>query len=192
MSRAYTLLLCILTAACGRQETETSLTELRAKRQELRLQFNTLNNQVRPAETQALDSPGVQVAQADFRTALEAEMVRIDPQASEWFAQAEELGVALRTAPSDTTLTAEDKRRMAADLQRLERVMGPVQTQAMQDSQVAAAFRRLQDSVMETVMRIDPATRPILRDMRQLEIQIEELDRLIARRSGAPRPPVPD
>lgn len=181
----WTALVLMLLGACATQEREPSLTELRASRQELRLQFTSLNSQIRPAEMQALDSPGVQLAQADFRAALEAEMIDLDPAAASWFAEAARLGQLIQTAPTDTSLTLEEKRRMAEDLQRLERTMAPVQTQAMQDSVVSDYFRALQDSVMETVMRIDPSTRPILQDMRQLEIQIEELDQKIARRSGS-------
>lgn len=183
----------VLLTACETAEREPSLTELRASRQELRLQFTSLNAQIRSAEMQALDSPSVQAVQAAFRSALEAKMVEIDPQAASWFEEAARIGALLATAPTDTTLSFEDKRRMAEDLQTLERAMGPVQTQAMQDSFVAERFRALQDSVMEMVMRIDPNTRPILADMRDLETRISELDQTIARRSGsAPGAGVPD
>ena len=174
-----------LLAACETEEGEPSLTELRASRQELRLQFTSLNSQIRPAEMQALDSPSVKMVQATFRRTLEAKMVEIDPQAASWFSEAERLGELIQSAPTDTSLTAEEKRQLAADLQRLERTMGPVQTQAMQDSVVAEQFRALQDTLMETVMRIDPSMRPILGNMRELERQIVELDQKIARRSGS-------
>lgn len=176
----------MLLAACETTGREPSLTELRASRQELRLQFTALNTQIRGAELQALDSPGVQAAQADFRAALEAKMMEIDPQASAWFDEAVQLGELIESAPTNTEITLDEKRRMAEDLQRLERTMSPVQTQAMQDSTVADYFAALQDSVVETVMRIDPATRPILKDMRELEGRILELDQKIARRSGGP------
>lgn len=183
----------LLLAACETTEREPSLTELRASRQELRLQFTSLNNQLRPAEMQALDSPSVQVAQADFRAALETRMVELDPQAASWFSEAEHLGELLQSAPTDTTLTFEEKRRLAEDLQRLERTIGPVQGQAMQDSTVATHFRVLQNTLMETVMRIDPGMRPILANMQELEMQILELDQKIARRSGsAPGSTLPD
>jgi DNA repair exonuclease SbcCD ATPase subunit len=183
--RVWTATTVVLLAACETADREPSLTELRASRQELRLQFTALNNQIRGAEMQALDSPGVQAAQAEFRSALEARMVELDPQSSSWFAEAARLGDLIDTAPTDTTLTVDQKRRMAEDLQRLERSIRPVQTQAMQDSVVAARFRALQDSLVEMLMRIDPSTRPILKEMRQLEIQIQELDQTIARRSGS-------
>jgi chromosome segregation ATPase len=183
----------LLLTACETTEREASLTELRASRQELRLQFTSLNSQFRPAEMQALDSPSVQVAQAEFRSALEAKMVELDPQAASWFSEAADLGQLIQSAPTDTTLTVEQKRRLAEDLQRLERTIGPVQTQAMQDSAVAERFRTLQDTLMATVMRINPDMRPILASMRELETRILELDQKIARRSGsAPGSKVPD
>lgn len=183
----------LLLTACETTEREASLTELRANRQELRLQFTSLNSQFRPAEMQALDSPSVQLAQAEFRSALEAKMVELDPEAASWFSEAARLGQLLQSAPTDTALTMEEKRRLAEDLQRLERTIGPVQTQAMQDSAVAEHFRTLQDTLIETVMRIDPDMRPVLASMRELEIQILELDQKIARRSGsAPGSEVPD
>ena len=174
----------LLLAACETTEREPSLTELRANRQELRLQFTSLNSRIRPAEMQALDSPNVKLSQAEFRSSLEAKMVEIDPQAATWFSEAARLGELLQSAPSDTTLTLEQKRQLAEDLQKLERTIGPVQTRAMQDSGVAADFRALQDTLMETVMRIDPSMRPILANMRELEARIMELDQKIARRSG--------
>ena len=182
----------VLLIACETAEREPSLTELRASRQELRLQFTSLNSQIRPAEMQALDSPSVQRVQAEFRSALETRMVELDPQAATWFREAARLGELIQSAPTDTTLTAEQKRELAMDLQALERTMGPVQTQAMQDSVVAERFRALQDTLMETVMRVDTSMRPILANMRELERQILELDQKIARRSGsAPGSKVP-
>lgn len=175
----------LLLTACETTDREPSLTELRASRQELRLQFTSLNSQIRPAEMQALDSPNVQLVQAEFRTALETKMVELDPEAASWFREAARLGELLQSAPTDTTLTFEQKRGLAEDLQRLERTMGPIQTQAMQDSVVAEHFRMLQDTLMETVMRIDPSMRPVLADMRELESQILALDQKIARRSGS-------
>jgi len=183
----------LLLTACETTEREASLTELRANRQELRLQFTSLNSQFRPSEMQALDSPSVQLAQAEFRSALEAEMVELDPEAASWFSEAARIGQLLQSAPTDTAITMEEKRRLAEDLQRLERTIGPVQTQAMQDSAVAESFRTLQDTLIETVIRINPDMRPVLASMRELEIQILELDQKIARRSGsAPGSEVPD
>jgi len=183
--RIPAVLAVLLLTACETAEREPSLTELRASRQELRLQFTSLNSQIRPAEMQALDSPSVQLVQAEFRDALETKMVELDPQAASWFSEAARLGELIQSAPTDTTLTFEQKRKLADDLQRLERTMGPVQTQAMQDSVVAAHFRALQDTLMATVMRIDPAMRPVLANMRELEQQILELDQKIMRRSGS-------
>lgn len=69
---------------------------------------------------------------------------------------------------------------MAAELAEVERALRPVISRAFQDSAVTDAFSALRDSVIATMLRMDPQTQLSMDMMADLEERVAEIDAEIA------------
>ncbi|MFQ5890794.1 MAG: hypothetical protein ACE5JR_12180 [Gemmatimonadota bacterium] len=148
------------------------------RREQLRTQFASVQNQLRGIQAQALDSPGVRAAQSEFYEALRRRMIEIDSSSADLLGQATSVGRDLSEIAGSRTATREEKVRVAQELQTAERKLRPLQDSAFNDPIVTEKFRILQDSLVATITRIDPAAQRLLDQMRAIERRIMELDRV--------------
>lgn len=182
------LLLATLVAGCGDRSGGRSASAdsapapagdsaLAKRAQQLQSQFYSLQQKIRTVQAQALDSPGVKVAQGVFLRALRQRMVEIEPKADHWLDRARELGQQLSSARGDTSMSDASKQQLTVNLRSLQHAMEPVQDSAMKDSAVFASFRALRDSVRGTMVRIDPDARDVLDRLDKLQEQIVDVRR---------------
>lgn len=180
--RTLTLVVALAVPGCSeadRERTEAGLERVE-RRQQLRTRFASIQNQIRRVQAMALDSPGVKAAQEAFYGELRRRMLEIDSSSHRLLARAESVGHDLTRVSGSPLATPEEKERVARELQEVERLLRPLQDRAFRDPRVEASFRVLQDSVIATITRIDPAAEPLLERMQEIERQIQELDRAAA------------
>lgn len=185
---ALVALTAIVATGCAGEDNTDRLLELRDRRQALMATFSSIQNQIRGPQAEALDSAGVQAAQAEFYEVLRARMIQVDPQSEAMLDRARALGSDLENATQNvpvfagdtTAATLEEKQAIAAEFQSLERALVPLQNEAMQYPDVDAAFRALQDSVAAQILRIDPATEELLERMKQIEQDLVTIDAELA------------
>lgn len=173
---------CILAAAtaagCGNDDAVRARdTEGVARREQLRMQFASVQSRLRQVQAQALDSPGVQAAQEEFYAALRTRMVEIDSASADLLDRASAVGDELARLTGPALATREEKERVAEELQMVERLLRPIQDSAFLNPEVSARFRVLQDSLVATIRRIDPGSEALLDRMSEIEQEIAALDR---------------
>ena len=182
--------LCALVAGCdGEADRETRLSELRQQRNALILEYNSVQNPLRGVQARALTEPGVQAAMDTFRAALWANL-GTDPEAADLLRRAEAVGGVLEElaapiilAPGETmpeSRSSEARNRTAQELIETERRLRPFLRAALPDSTVAERFQTLQDSVVATMLRLEPGVQPYLDHMRDLELRIASIGEEIA------------
>ncbi len=169
---------------------EERLAELRSQRRSLLMQFSSVQNGIRRVQARALEEEGVRLAQDSFNAVLRAAVARDDPEAVELLDRAEAVGHDLQQLATPILLqqgqddprpvSSEERTRMATELAEVERDLRPVISQAFQDPAVTEAFSSLRDSVMATMLRMDPQTQLSMDLMADLEGQVAEIDSEIA------------
>lgn len=177
-----------LMIGCAPEVDSLRIVELRDRRQALVATFASIQSQIRPAQAEALDSPGVQEAQAAFYEVLRARMIQVDPNAEAMLDRARGLGAELENATQNvpifqgdtTAATLEEKRAIASEFQELERALTPLEDEALKYPEVAGAFRALQDSVAAEIIRIDPNAEALLEQMKEIERELTEIDAELA------------
>lgn len=160
---------------------------LEQRREQLVIQFASVQNQIRAVQAQALDEPMIAGLQARFYDVLRARIIELDPQGEEWLDRATRVGVSLEQlsgplllAPGEEPPPAEDRIAVGRELAELERILRPVQSEALRYPEVATAFAELQDSLATAMVRLDPNAARTLEQMRVLDGEVQKLDRQIA------------
>ena len=197
MRRYSTILVAVVAtlstaSACSgpSAQNEERLAELRSQRRTLLMQFSSAQSGIRRVQARALEEEGVRVAQDSFNAVLRATVGRDDPEAIELLDRAESVGHDLQQLATPILLEKgqedrrpvppEERTRMAAELAEVERALRPVISRAFQDSAVTDAFSALRDSVMATMLRMDPQTQQSMDMMADLEERVAEIDAEIA------------
>ena len=157
------------------------------------MQFSSVQNGIRRVQARALEEEGVRLAQESFNAVFRAAVARDNPEAVELLDRAEAVGHDLQQLATPILLelgqedprpvSAEEQAQMATELAEVERALRPVIEQAFQDPAVGEAFSALRDSVMATMLRMDPQTQRSMDVMADLEGRIAEIDAEIARLS---------
>jgi pimeloyl-ACP methyl ester carboxylesterase len=171
-------------------QNEERLAELRSQRRSLLMQFSSAQNGIRRVQARALEEEGVRLAQDSFNAVIRAAVVRDDPEAVALLDRAEAVGQDLQQLATPILLqqgqddprpvSSEERTQMATELAEVERALRPVISQAFQDSAVTEAFSALRDSVVATMLRIDPQTQRSMDLMADLEGRVAEIDAEIA------------
>lgn len=176
-------------AACdsGDSEKEAERLALTQQRQQLVIQYASLQNQLRSAQGQALDEPAIIELQERFYEALRARMIALDPRAEAWLDRAREVGAEvdrlsgpIMLQPGEEPPPAEDRAALGRELASLEITLREVQSQALASPDVAVVFSELQDSVAAAIVRINPDLESTLENIKELERTIADLDARIA------------
>lgn len=154
------------------------------------MQFSSAQNGIRRVQARALEEEGVRLAQDSFNAVIRAAVVRDDPEAVALLDRAEAVGQDLQQLATPILLqqgqedprpvSSEERTQMATELAEVERALRPVISQAFQDSAVTEAFSALRDSVVATMLRIDPQTQRSMDLMADLEGRVAEIDAEIA------------
>jgi len=185
----------LLTAviSCSDSAKQEELAELRSQRRSRLMQFSSVQNVIRRAQRQALEEPGVRAAQETFNAELRAAVIRDDPEAVELLDRARAVGHDLEDLATPTLLQEgqedprpvepEERSAAAAELAEVERSLRPVIDRAFQEPAVLLAFAALRDSVVATMLRVDPGMQRSIDLMAELEAQVAEIDAEIARLS---------
>ena len=189
---AMTLLLSAV-ISCSDSGRQEELAELRSQRRSRLMQFSSAQNVIRRVQVQALEQPGVRAAQDTFNAELRAAVLRDDPESVELLDRARAVGHDLQDMATPTLLQEgeedprpvepEERAAVAAELAEVERNLRPVIDRAFQDPAVAQAFAALRDSVVATMLRIDPGAQRSIDLMAELEAQVAEIDAEIVRLS---------
>jgi len=192
LSIAVTVLLTAV-ISCSNSAKQEELAELRSQRRSRLLQFSSVQNVIRRVQVQALEQPGVRAAQDTFNAELRAAVLRDDPESVELLDRARAVGHDLQDMATPTLIQQgeedprpvepEERAAVAAELAEVERSLRPVIDRAFQDPAVAQAFANLRDSVVATMLRIDPAAQRSVDLMAELEAQVAEIDAEITRLS---------
>ena len=197
MRRYSTILIAVVAtlstaSACSgpSAQNEERLAELRSQRRTLLMQFSSAQSGIRRVQARALEEEGVRVAQDSFNAVLRSTVGRDDPEAIELLDRAEAVGHDLQQLATPILLEKgqedrrpvppEERTRMAAELAEVERALRPVISRAFQDSAVTDAFSALRDSVMATMLRMDPQTQRSMDLTAFREGQVAEIDAEIA------------
>lgn len=190
--REAVLVAGLLTACSdGAAEREAELVDLRARREQLVLQFMRVQEPIRRVQAAALDSDSVSALQERFYRLLRQRMIALDPESEALLDRARELGRELERvsgpillAPGETAPTAEEKTAVVRELSETEEALRPLEDQAMADSAVGAAFRALQDGLKAEMIRRDTTVEGVLDRLRAIQSEIVRLDRQIADLEG--------
>lgn len=192
LSIAVTVLLTAV-ISCSDSARQEELAELRSQRRSRLMQFSSVQNVIRRVQVQALEQPGVRAAQDTFNVELRAAVLRDDPESVELLDRARAVGHDLQDMATPTLLQEgeedprpvepEERAAVAAELAEVERNLRPVIDRAFQDPAVAQAFAALRDSVVATMLRIDPGAQRSIDLMAELEAQVAEIDAEIVRLS---------
>ena len=160
---------------------------LEQRREQLVIQYVAVQNQIRSLQGQALDDSTVIEFQATFYDVMRTRMIELDPRAESWLERATEVGAQMERltgpvllSPGEEPPPAEEHTAVGRELAELERVMRPVQSEALQDPGVASAFAKLQEAVAATIVRLDPNAAVTMEQMQFIDGEIRELDRQIA------------
>ena len=179
--------------SCSDSAKQEELAELRSQRRSLLMQFSSVQNAIRRVQGQALEQTAVRAAQDTFNAELRAAVLRDDPEAVELLDRARAVGHDLQDMATPTLIQEgeedprpvepEERAAVAAELAEVERSLRPVIDRAFQDPLVTQAFGTLRDSVVATMLRIDPGVQRSIDLMAELEAQVAEIDAEIARLS---------
>ena len=181
--------LASVVAACGGDvDREERLAELRSERRSLLIQFSATQNAIRRLQARALDEPGVAAQQDSFDVALRRHVATTDPEGAALLDRAasggEELNVLsepvlLVPGEAHEPMSADEQRRLAAELTEVERALRPVIDRAMEDPVVSARFASLRDSLVAALLRLEPSSRATLDLMAEIEGRIAATDSAI-------------
>lgn len=184
-----------LASACSgpSAQSEEHLAELRAERRTLLMQFHAAQQAIRRVQATALEEEGVRSAQDSFNAELRAVVARDTPEAVALLDRAEAVGHDLQQLATPRLLEEEqedprpvppeERTQLAADLAEVERALRPVIDEAFDDPAVVESFSALRDSVVATMLRLDPGTQRSMDLMADLEARVAEVDAEIARLS---------
>jgi hypothetical protein len=187
--------LLAVVAACSDSSAarEEQLANLRSQRRSLLMRFSSVQNVIRRVQVQTLEEPGVRAAQDAFNAELRVFVLREDPESVGLLDRAREVGHNLQDLATPTLLqegqkdprpvAPEERAAVAKELAEVERALRPVVTRAFGDPAVAQAFAALRDSVVAAMLRADPGTQQSMDVMAELEAEVAEIDREIARLS---------
>jgi hypothetical protein len=197
MSRHQAILVAVaatLASACSgpSAQSEEHLAELRSERRTLLLQFYAAQQGMRRVQATALEEEGVRSAQDSFNAELRAVVARDNPEAVALLDRAEAVGHDLQQLATPLVekeqedprpVSPEERTQLAAELAEVERALRPVIDEAFEDPAVAESFSALRDSVVATMLRLDPGTQRSMDLMADLEARVAEVDAEIARLS---------
>lgn len=171
----------------GDNDIEAERLALTQQRQQLVIQYASVQNQIRSAQAQALDEPAIIDLQERFYEVLRERMIALDPRAEAWLDRAREVGAEvdrlsgpIMLQPGEEPPPAEDRAAIGRELASLESTLREVQSQALASPDVAVVFSELQDSVVAAIVRINPELEATLENMKELETMIANLDARIA------------
>ena len=176
-------------AACdsGNSEADAARLALEQQKQQLFIQYASVQNQIRAAQNQALDEPAITELQDRFYEVLRARMIALDPRAEAWLDRAREVGAEVERlsgpillAPGEEPPPAADRAAIGRELASLEITLRDIQSEALASPEVAAVFSELQDSVAAAIVRIDPNAGAALENMKEIERTIASIDEQIA------------
>lgn len=175
----------------GAREREDQRRALEQRREQMVIQYASVQNQIRSVQGQALSEPEVIEVQERFYEVLRAKMIELDPQAEALLDRATAVGADLERLSGPVTLQpgeepppAGERAAVGRELAELEQAMRAIQSAALEDSAVAATFYELQDAVVAAMVRLDPQSQVVLDRINELEDDIAELDRQIAEVGG--------
>lgn len=173
------------TVACdsGNGEVDAERLALEQQKQQLFIQYASVQNQIRSAQSQALEEPAIIELQERFYEVLRTRMIALDPQAEAWLDRAREVGAEverlsgpIELEPGEEPPPAEDRAAIGRELAELEVTLRDVQSEALASPDVAAIFSELQDSVAAAIVRINPDAGAVLENMKELEGTIAGID----------------
>lgn len=169
---------------------EEQLASLRSEKRSLLIQFAAAQLPIRKVQAQALEEPGVQSAQQVFYEEFRTAVLREHPDAEDLLERARVVGhdlnfmqspVLLQPGQEDPRpLDPESRAEVAEELVEVERALRPLILDAFADPAVAGAFGALRDSVIQTMLRIDPQTEHSMNLMADIEEQVARVDAEIA------------
>lgn len=170
--------------ACGGDSgVEGRRAALEQQRQQLILQFSAAQNQVRRTQAQAVEDPSLVPLRERFYDLLRQRMIEIEPRSEAWLDRAQELGPAiddlarpLILEPGEEPAPREERERVVQEFAELEKTLKPVQSRALADPEVAAAFEALQDSVHAVMIRLNPAAGNAIDQMRRTSNAVDSID----------------
>jgi len=194
LSVALAGLLAVI-AACSDSSAarEEQLADLRSQRRSLLMRYSSVQNVIRGVQVQTLEEPGVRAAQDAYNAELRVFVLRDDPESVVLLDRAREVGHDLQDLATPKLLqegeedprpvAPEERAAVAKELAEVERALRPVVTRSFEDPAVARAFTALRDSVVEAMLRANPETQRSMDVMAELEAEVAEIDREIARLS---------
>ena len=139
-----------------------------------------------------MEEEGVRSAQDSFNAELRAVVARDNPEAVALLDRAEAVGHDLQQLATPLVeeeqedpraVSPEERTQLAAELAEVERALRPVIDEAFEDPAVVESFSALRDSVVATMLRLDPGTQRSMDLMADLEARVAEVDAEIARLS---------
>lgn len=167
---------------------------LEARRGELRRQFGAIQARIRRTQAAALEEPGAAAAREAFYGELRRFAEAEGPESVALLDHALGVGADLTRistpvitppgAAAGEAATPEERREIARDLAETERALRPFVDRAMAEPAVRAGFEALRDSLVATMLRLDPAAESSLRQMEEVADSLARLDREITRERG--------
>ena len=176
-------------ASCddGAEDRAEQRRALEQRREQMVIQYASVQNQIRSVQARALGEPGVVEVQERFYEVLRARMIALDPQAEAMLDRARQVGADFNRLagpvllqPGDEPPSAAERAAVGRELAELEMAIRPLESEALEDPLVAATFSELQDSVAATIVRLDPAAERVLERIKAMEDDIRALDLQIA------------
>jgi hypothetical protein len=183
--------------ACTGGETRPDrerVDSLRQERLELVRQFGAIQFGIRRTQAAALDEPGPAAARAAFYEEIRRFAEREGPRSTALLEQALRVGADLTRVSTPIIATPEgatgevatpgERDAIAKELAATERELRPFVDRAMADGAVRASFETLQDTLVATMIRLDPGVEASLHRMQEVADSVARIEAAITRERG--------
>lgn len=196
-SVAAALASAVLAGACTGGEARPDperLASLREERSALVRQFGIVQSGLRRTQAAALDEPGPAAARAALYDELRRFAEQEGPESAALLERALRVGADLTRVSTPVLTTPEgatdevaspgEREAIARELAETERELRPFVDRAMADSAVRARFAVLRDTLVATMIRLNPGVEVSLGRMEEVADSIGRIEAAIARERG--------
>lgn len=151
--------------------------------QEVGKKFQEVHNQIHEIQKKATETKAVQKAQKEFVEAMNAAMLKADPEVEEDLKKSNELLEKIRSHPQIDDPVARERdlelKKMLLDYRFLERKLSPAREKAAEEPKPKEKFEKLQEVILVEMKKLNPDTQKLMDRKDALEDKYRELRRIV-------------
>ncbi len=135
-------------------------------------EYMTLNQQLQTTQSAALEDPEIAKLSDEFYSLLDDKMCEIDPAAEDLIQQREEIVEDYENAQENND--QEKLQKLQQDYQKVNSEIENVQQQALQDEKIQQKQQKMETSVIEKMIEIEPKTEERIDRLQEVQRQLQE------------------